>query len=709
MTELRVTDIPYPGLAHVFSPSGLRLVAKSAGAPPTTSVLVRGAAGTGKTTLGLAIAHALAKASHGIAVYVATETSLADAIDKAAVLKLGNIPVVPYDATETLPEGAVALAHLVVARDEAPDADPSQLAKLVVDYAYELASTRKADAPVRAVVVDSFELPEGKGELLGRSGLAAFVQGLESLGISPVFVEEVGASTSERLTFVVDVVLQLALVSEQPNDALHRKLAVLKSRYSEAVPGPHDMALDDGVPTVWPDSASLDFGGPRTPVGFVVPQAAQPGAAPALLAINRGALVLSCYDTDLQRVYRGLLATPGTVSAFVRCGPHITVVGADGTREVPAAFGPSALAWALHRVLLSRKANAVIFHRLEHLLAQPRFVAALPDLIANLTRRGLLVCVHGTSHGLRSINEIADYTGPTGHFNNGDVRVPVARSYRAATAWVAQLPGLPAPAVKNTQEHDKLTEAMRVAKECLAANNLAGARDALNTDSGNADPAVLRQRVEMVLLLDRLGQSSVARTRLDGVKNQIAEDAGVRSAVAWAYAEIGAEWEAHLLAFEGVDQPAPPDAMLRLWNSVYLRYSTIAIHVKSADWAEPIQARFAAQALAGRGMLALADEVLGLAATRQGLSSSHLARLRADVRLESSEPAAWREADALYETLGAAEGLGLLERADITFNRGVIAERLADIAGAIERYRAARSQNPFLEAAEARLAALRAL
>jgi hypothetical protein len=101
--------------------------------------------------------------------------------------------------------------------------------------------------------------------------------------------------------------------------------------------------------------------------------------------------------------------------------------------------------------------------------------------------------------------------------------------------------------------------------------------------------------------------------------------------------------------------------------------------------------------------------MLETAVASQGLPSSRLARLRADVRLESSDPAAWREADALYVTLGAEEGLHVLDRADISFNRGVIAERLADIAGAVEHYRAARSQNPFLEMAEERLAALGAL
>jgi KaiC/GvpD/RAD55 family RecA-like ATPase len=707
MTEIRVVDIAYPGLAHVFAPPGLRLVEKSAGAAPTTSVLVRGAAGTGKTTLGLAVAQALAKASGGIVVYVATETSLADAIDKASVLKLGSPPVA-YDTEAVLPEGAVALAHLVVARDDAQDAPPSRLAKLVIDYAYELASSRKADAPLRAVVMDSFELPETSAPELERSDLAAFVQGMESLGVSPVFVEEVGAGTSERLTFVVDVVFQLALAAEPPSTALHRKISVLKSRYSQAIPGPHDMALDAEVPTVWPDSPSLDFGGLRTPVGFVVPQA---GPGRELLTINRGTLVLSRYDADVQRVLRCLLATPGVSSATVNCGPLIQIADAEAKswHDVPAELGPSALAWALHRVLGSRKANAVTFLRLEHLLAQPRFATALPGLLASLTRRGFLVCVHGTNEGLKPIDKIADYTGPTGHFNYNDAKAPIVRSYRAATAWAKDLPGLPAPVPMNIPEHDKLTAAIKAAKERLTADDVVGAHHALSPDSGAAEPAILWRRIEMVLLLDRMGQSSVAQRRLDAVKNQIAGDAGVRAAIAWAYAEIGAEWDALWLAFEGIDQVEPPDAVRRLWHSAFLRYSSVTTHMEFADWAGPIQARFVAQALASRGNIAFADKVLDLAANRQGLSGPHVARLRADVRLESSDRAAWQEASDIYAISEAAGGLGLLDRADVLFNRGVIAERLGDVASAIERYRAAKAENPLLEAADERLAALDAL
>ena len=119
MNELRITDFAYHGFAHVFAPLGLRLVEKSEGGQPTTSVLIRGAAGTGKTTLALAIAHAIAKASNGIVLYVATEASLADVVYKTAILGFGDTGVVAYDPVVPLPAGSVAVKHLVVERPEA--------------------------------------------------------------------------------------------------------------------------------------------------------------------------------------------------------------------------------------------------------------------------------------------------------------------------------------------------------------------------------------------------------------------------------------------------------------------------------------------------------------------------------------------------------------------------------------------------------------
>ena len=706
MKETRVTDLAYRGLAYLFSPPGVRLVQKSEATSPTTSVLVRGAAGTGKTTLGLALAHALAKATGGIAVYVATEASLADAVHKASVLGLGGSAVVEYDARAPLPAGAVAVRHLVVERGEAVDAAPSRLASMAVDLAYELASSREAKAPVRAVVVDSLELPEAGAEEISRSTLAAFVQALESLGVNPVFVEEVGPSTSERLTFVVDIVLQLTLAPDPGTGTLRRKVAVLKSRYSEAVPGPHEMVMDDGAPAVWPDSPAVDFGTTRPPVGLVVPQPGK-GSEKTLLAINRGALVLSRYDVDHLRVLRGVRSTPGVRWAQVSSGPVIRIQdhGEAVVREVPAAFGPQALAWGLHTALRSGRANAVGFARLEHLLAQARFARAIPRLLATLVRRGFLVCVHGTAKGLELIDELADYTGPTGHYEMADERAAVTRRYRAASAWRAGVPGLEGLPVRDAAHHAGLESAIASAREKLAEGDLEGARDALAADSPSTDPAVQRLKVEAALLLDHLGQTAAAQDRLDAVKNK-SEDAVVRCAVAWAYVEIGAEWEALRMAFEGVDHPAPPQAMTLLWRSAFLRYSRTRASVPAEAWSAPIQARYVAQALAGREYLSIADEILERAARRPELPARRLARLAADVRLESWNEDAWREADARYVQCEADEGLDVAERADITFNRAVICERLGRCEEAIALYGRARESNPLLEAASARLAAL---
>ncbi len=61
----RLTELPIKHLEYVFSPPGLMLPVKGESEHGTTSILVRGGAGTGKTTFALALAHALAKAARG--------------------------------------------------------------------------------------------------------------------------------------------------------------------------------------------------------------------------------------------------------------------------------------------------------------------------------------------------------------------------------------------------------------------------------------------------------------------------------------------------------------------------------------------------------------------------------------------------------------------------------------------------------------------
>jgi KaiC/GvpD/RAD55 family RecA-like ATPase len=708
MNELRVTDIAYPGLAHVFAPPGIRLVEKSAGGVPTTSVLVRGAAGTGKTTLGLAIAHALARASGGIVLYLATEATLADAIYKVSMLKVADAPVAPYSADVPFAPGTITLEHLVVANEEAAEADPSRLAELVIDLADELVSARAADAPVRALVVDSFELPEGR-DRVHRSALAAFVQSLESRGVSPVFLEEVGRGTSERLTFVVDTVFELTLATEPPEAALRRKLAVRKSRFAEAVAGPHDMVMDQGVPAVWPDSPSLDFGPPCEPLGFVVPQRIE---RRMVVSIGRGALVLSRYDTDGQQVNRSFWATPGLVSVNVDCGPFITVgrTGEGISRVLPATFGPNAMTWAIHHCLASAPANAVYVTRLEYLLTQPRFAIAIPGLLKSLARRGLLVCVHGRSSGLETIDEIADYTGPSGHWLIHDEVAPFQREYRAATAWSTDFPSLPFPVGAAVSQSSLLAASVTAARAKIQQNDLIGARAELELDSQANEAGVQWRVIESALVLDRLGASALARSRLDRIKTQKAGDPNVRAALGWAYAETGAEWEAFSLALEGIDAPTPSEAVGRLWRAACLRYSRAPQGLRfmmreAVLQAQPLESRFSAQSIAQRQAIMAADQVLIRTGGSADGTQRRLARLLADVRLESPDPEHWRDAEARYEALVAAGDLPLIERADIAFNRGVISERLGDTDAAIARYREALGLNPLLEMARGRLEA----
>jgi len=88
VTTRRLTELPVHHLEYVFSPPGLPLPVKGDTEIGTTSILVRGGAGTGKTTFALALAHAVAKANSGLVLYLTTEFSPVEITFKATLIGL---------------------------------------------------------------------------------------------------------------------------------------------------------------------------------------------------------------------------------------------------------------------------------------------------------------------------------------------------------------------------------------------------------------------------------------------------------------------------------------------------------------------------------------------------------------------------------------------------------------------------------------------
>lgn len=708
MAFLRISDFAFAGLSHVFTPPGMPLVEKSVGVPPTTSVLVRGAAGTGKSTLALAVAHAIARASNGMVLYLVTEASLSDVAYKAELLAL-PAPVA-FSPDTTYEPGAIGVTHLVLEHEEAAGESTAAVQRRALDTIEELLEKRSptVTAPVRAIVIDGFGLPEANdGQGPTRSDLIGFIQGLEDQGISPVLIEETGDAHSPLLTFAVDVVFAIAFDRNADTGELMRQLVVSKSRYSDSSPGPHDAVLADGKPALWPRTTTLDFGPERSPVGFFMPLLATAAKnAPArVVAINRGALILALYDKDHQATTRAFRAIPSVNELTLDCGP-VSHIARDGlTRPILSSHGPAALLWALHEALADGTINAILIYKLEHLLARPRFAAFIPELLDQLTRRGFLVCVHGKSGGLAPVDDIARFTGPTGHHQLGDSISVRSRKFRAASTWSQPLMTIERPV--ESSGLDVIRTELIKANEKLRSGDFAAAAHCIeNQLSPTQTPAGLRLRVEQLLLLDRLGK---ARTASSSFSRLTSQDNNALAALGWALEETGNYGEACQVALKGIDRDDVAPEIALLWNCLWLRFTRTPVHtsVLFPDSAEPppLQARAIAHAAAAREEILIADELLTHAAERAGMGKL-TERLLADARMESTNLDHWRDAAKRYDTILQQSDLSPLDHADILFNRGHIHERFDERDAAIAKYQEALRVNPLLEPALDRLQAL---
>src|SRR5262245_35232891 len=110
----RLTELPVKQLEYIFSPPGLPLPVKGDAGQGTTSTLVRGGAGAGKTTFALALAHAIAKAGDGLVLYLTTEFSAVEIAFEATLIGLAEERVDVWPGSEGMHPGDVMVEHLSV-------------------------------------------------------------------------------------------------------------------------------------------------------------------------------------------------------------------------------------------------------------------------------------------------------------------------------------------------------------------------------------------------------------------------------------------------------------------------------------------------------------------------------------------------------------------------------------------------------------------
>lgn len=143
MKIARLIDLPVKHLEYVFSPPGLPLPVKGETDLGTTSILVRGGAGTGKTTFALALAHAAAKSSGGLVLYLTTEFSPVEIIFKATLIGLPEEAVDIWPGLEDMSPGGVIVEHLSEVRQGKPVLSSAERRQSSIDAVWGLLHRRK--------------------------------------------------------------------------------------------------------------------------------------------------------------------------------------------------------------------------------------------------------------------------------------------------------------------------------------------------------------------------------------------------------------------------------------------------------------------------------------------------------------------------------------------------------------------------------------
>lgn len=242
------------GLDRVLG-GGLRALHRAGETAESGTVLVRGAAGTGKTILGLHLAAALAKGRGGGIGYVCTELLPEElAVSASAFEQTDKLAVVTLDGEMigSEPQGR-SVYHSMISVDEGePGAD-----RLLEALPRLVRHMREKGAMARVIVVDSLAGGYQLGAGVARQVADAVAKFAVEEGVSVVLVEEALDPRPSPWSFAVDTVLELALHtgSELP-DGMDRTITVAKHRLGWCDPGPHAFWMNGPTLEVFPRPAA---------------------------------------------------------------------------------------------------------------------------------------------------------------------------------------------------------------------------------------------------------------------------------------------------------------------------------------------------------------------------------------------------------------------------------------------------------------------
>lgn len=382
MNDLHLENLPVRHLEWLFDPPGLPIPQRIVGKPQTTSALVRGAAGTGKTTLALGLALGIADALGGNVYYLSTEIAPVDVRFK--LKPIGLEPGTALGLSERKEGARILTEHLRLVSDANVEEKGVRTRAALERVQTVIFDGLMPDA--RVVVIDAFSLVGDGGDATAlRVQLAETIQAFDGCGVSVVLVEEAPVLGADWASFVVDLVFELGWGEDPDTRARIRQLSCPKSRFSTASCGPHDYGMEAGRLAVWPDLGTIaaqEFG-KRTW-----------GEEPMFERLDSQSSVLrgmvgadNTKQGDTQQLFD---ATPWERHIVIDLGPLTTV----GAWTVRPNEGPHALVWALIHEATKLDARICWVQGVEYALTRTRVSIPLFAALQTLASLGLCVVVN---------------------------------------------------------------------------------------------------------------------------------------------------------------------------------------------------------------------------------------------------------------------------------------------------------------------------
>lgn len=720
----RLEDLYIRQLELIFSPPGLPLVAKAdpKGAP-TTTILIRGEAGAGKTTLALALAHAIARARKGVLLVLNTETAPVEVDAKAAVLGISSRQVLAWPARSKARKGSIVVQHIALAAgpdEQDLEGEPAPRPGLL-DALWEMLRVYRDESPDRppivAVMIDGMLLTE-RDESTGptRSDTAAFLQALETRGISTVMIEESAPKQTSWLPFVVDLVFELQFNIADDTRKLVRQLVCRKSRYAPAFAGPHEYDLDeDDVLAVWPDPLDIDSEILREISGTDDPGPSifWPLNEENTCWIWNGAGLLSAPVSEGWDIVQALAAEPYTMPIELNLDEQ-GMAWSEHSVQPHNRGGIYSIVWDLLRAAQEQGKSVIVLHELDRLLARSQSPALFHRAIRALLRSGFLIGVRGKEGELDKVQPFASFS--QGSFKVVGERKMRKHENRYVERWFVNSPPIRALTPDERADlsqvlaqHPRLRALTGWLNEAGAASSTADIDQHVRTllelaklkPEEDLSPSLSLLAFECLQRLDRLGGDLNEHLPLLARVDDHDPRVSTQRALFWYL--TGDDWRAAHSWQLSNGLNGLSDRII--WATLCARHAGTEIARSSLQrfTVDPSNSlnlrRLAASSRARlhmiRGEAAEAREIIH--GVSSGLEPWLVERWHAEVALESTDDAILAPAVQTLDALTIDQRLSTVHQAEICFNLAILAERRGDPATALTACNHAIERNSALE------------